>query len=290
MIIVAYVISEAGAVAAVCISLIGAGFSSLNIIEGCKLISKSAEGYGSISDVNTAKVTAKELARGIVLLGVEVIPVLFGLIKRGIAKYNGKKIKVGETSRSLNETSFANQSQLDAVSDIKNPNVELVNAEHPHDYTMKSNYGEMKTDIDLEKNGGFQRVSNFRVTSLKDKGHHGIDGIYRNMNPPPDFIIVDSKYLGAEKAVNEAFAPAMSKVKSGRQMDSKWIDKNLADSIDDDVLLKEIQKAIRKNRVDSVAAKIDNTGKLTYYQLDSDGKVMMDKITNNPIIYNISKE
>lgn len=290
MIIVGAVIAKAGAVIAACASLIGTGFSAVNIIEGCKMISKSAEGYGSISDVNTAKVTAKELARGIVLLGVEVIPVLFGLIKRGIAKYNGKKIKVGETSRSLNETSFANQSQLDAVSDIKNPNVELVNAEHPHDYTMKSNYGEMKTDIDLEKNGGFQRVSNFRVTSLKDKGHHGIDGIYRNMNPPPDFIIVDSKYLGAEKAVNEAFAPAMSKVKSGRQMDSKWIDKNLADSIDDDVLLKEIQKAIRKNRVDSVAAKIDNTGKLTYYQLDSDGKVMMDKITNNPIIYNISKE
>ena len=290
MIIVGAVIAKASAVIAACASLIGTGFSAVNIIEGCKLISKSAEGYGSISDVNTAKVTAKELARGIVLLGVEVIPVLFGLIKRGIAKYNGKKIKVGETSRSLNETSFANQSQLDAVSDIKNPNVELVNAEHPHDYTMKSNYGEMKTDIDLEKNGGFQRVSNFRVTSLKDKGHHGIDGIYRNMNPPPDFIIVDSKYLGAEKAVNEAFAPAMSKVKSGRQMDSKWIDKNLADSIDDDVLLKEIQKAIRKNRVDSVAAKIDNTGKLTYYQLDSDGKVMMDKITNNPIIYNISKE
>lgn len=26
----------------------------------------------------------------------------------------------------------------------------LVNIEHPHDYTMKSNYGEMKTDIDLE--------------------------------------------------------------------------------------------------------------------------------------------
>ena len=73
-------------------------------------------------------------------------------------------------------------------------------------------------------------------------------------------------------------------------MDYKWIDKNLADSIDDDVLLKEIQKAIRKNRVDSVAAKIDNTGKLTYYKLDSDGKVMMDKITNNPIIYNINKE
>lgn len=155
---------------------------------------------------------------------------------------------------------------------------------------MKSNYGEMKTDIDLEKNGGYQRVSNFRVTSLKAKGHHGIDGIYRNMNPPPDFIIVDSKYLGTEKAVNEAFAPTMSKVKGGRQMDSKWIEKNLADSIDDDDLLFEILDSIGNGRVDSVAAKIDNTGKLTYYQLDNYGKVKLDEMTNSPIIYNINKE
>ena len=93
-----------------------------------------------------------------------------------------------------------------------------------------------------------------------------------------------------EKALNEAFVPTMSKVKNGRQMDSKWIEKNLADSINDEKLLKEIQKSLRSNRVDSVAAKIDNTGKLTYYQLDNDGKVMIDKITNSPIIYNINKE
>lgn len=76
--------------------MIGAGFSSLNIIEGFKLITKVAEGYDSISDVNAAKVSAKDCARGIALLGVEIIPVLFGLIKRGFAKYNGKEIKVGE--------------------------------------------------------------------------------------------------------------------------------------------------------------------------------------------------
>jgi len=36
------------------------------------------------------------LARGIALLGIEVIPVLLGLIKRGIAKYNNKEIKIGD--------------------------------------------------------------------------------------------------------------------------------------------------------------------------------------------------
>ena len=96
MIIVGAVIAKAGAVIAACASLIGASFSVLNIIEGCKLISKSAEGYDSIYDVNATKVSAKDLARGIALLGIEVIPVLFGLIKRGIAKYNNKEIKIDE--------------------------------------------------------------------------------------------------------------------------------------------------------------------------------------------------
>ena len=48
----------------------------------------------SISDVNAAKVSAKDCARGIALLGVEVIPMLFGLIKRAIAK--GREGSVGK--------------------------------------------------------------------------------------------------------------------------------------------------------------------------------------------------
>lgn len=186
------------------------------------------------------------------------------------------------------------KAQKKAVSEVKNPNVELVNPKHPHDYTMKSNYGEMMVDIDIEKEGKFKRVSNFRVTSLKDKGHHGIDGIYRNLNPPPDFIIVDAKYLGSEKALKETFAPRMSarknsKIKnSKRQMDSAWIRGNLPDSISDENLLLEIQASLKNGRVDSVAAKIDNKGKVTYYQLDENGNVMYNE--DKPKIYKIHKE
>lgn len=82
----------------------------------------------------------------------------------------------------------------------------------------------------------------------------------------------------------------MSKVKNGRQMDSEWIKKNLLDSIADEQLLEEIRISIRRKRVDSVAAKIDKKGNITYYQLDADGKVMTDGVTNSPIIYNINKE
>ena len=107
MLIVGAVIAKAGAVIAACASLIGTGFSAVNIIEGCKLITKVAEGYDSISDVNAAKVSAKDCARGIALLGVEIIPVLFGLIKRGFAKYNGKEIKVGENARARTQNELA---------------------------------------------------------------------------------------------------------------------------------------------------------------------------------------
>ena len=107
MIIVGAVIAKASAVIAACASLIGTGFSAVNIIEGCKMITKVAEGYDSISDVNAAKVSAKDCARGIALLGVEIIPVLFGLIKRGVAKYNNKAIKVGENARARTQKELA---------------------------------------------------------------------------------------------------------------------------------------------------------------------------------------
>ena len=133
MIIVGAVIAKAGAVIAACAALIGASFSVLNIIEGCKLISKSAEGYDSIYDVNATKVSAKDLARGIALLGIEVIPVLLGLIKRGIAKYNNKEIKIGKkytggrTQEELNNFARApahkntTNTNTDNTQKIKNP-------------------------------------------------------------------------------------------------------------------------------------------------------------------------
>ena len=148
----------------------------------------------------------------------------------------------------------------------------------------------MVVDVDLEGTGHIERISMRRITALDAPMHHGIDGIYKNMNPPPDFIIVESKYLGAEEAVNESFAPRMSMTIKGRQMDSEWIEKRLEGSIDDKKLLKKIQKALQNKRVDSVAAKIDKKGNITYYQLDADGKVMTDGVTNSPIIYNINKE
>ncbi len=143
-------------------------------------------------------------------------------------------------------------------------------------------------DVDLEGTGHIERISMRRITALDAPMHHGIDGIYRNMNPPPDFIIVESKYLGAEEAVNESFVPTMCKVINGRQMDSEWIDKNLEKSVSDD-LYDEIVDVIDRKKVDFVASKVTNDGNITYYKLDSSGKIMRDS-DNIPVIYHINKE
>ena len=143
-------------------------------------------------------------------------------------------------------------------------------------------------DVDLEGTGHIKRISMRRVIDLDAPMHHGIDGVYENYTPPPKYLIVESKYLGAEEAVNESFVPTMSKVINGRQMDSEWIDKNLEKSVSDD-LYDEIVDAIDRKKVDFVASKVTNDGNITYYKLDSSGKIMRGS-DNIPVIYHINKE
>ena len=118
-----------------------------------------------------------------------------------------------------------NPEQKKIAGSIKNSEAELLNEKHPHDFTKKGNYGEIKSDVNIEDTGRYRRISDDRVTSLDDPMHHGIDGIYKNANPPPDFIIIDSKYLGSDTATAADFAPKRNKTANGTitQMENKWI-------------------------------------------------------------------
>ena len=49
----------------------------------------------------------------------------------------------------------------------------------------------MYVDVDLEETGHIKRISLKRVTSLDEDMHHGIDGIYENLTPPPKYLVVD---------------------------------------------------------------------------------------------------
>lgn len=57
-----------------------------------------------------------------------------------------------------------------------------------------------------------------RVTSLEDKGHQGIDGVYEKDGK---YVIVDAKYGTAQ----------LGETQDGRQMSSEWIDRRLDDAV-----------------------------------------------------------
>ena len=151
-----------------------------------------------------------------------------------------------------------------------------------------------------------KRQSLSRVESLNAPMHHGIDGIYENLTPPPKYIILDSKYLSSEASKADTFAPTMSTSQKTKitQLDDSWIRNNLEAQFKDSngvispenlKKITEIRKAIKSNDEKMclrLGAKIDNTGKVTYYKYSSDGKVLKENSTVSgknkevPVIWN----
>jgi hypothetical protein len=128
------------------------------------------------------------------------------------------------------------------------------------DNKQKGNYGEMKTDIDmLDK--GYIRISKEGITSLDDKGHQGIDGVYENPDGEPKYLIVDSKYGSSQ----------LSDTKDGKQMSDEWIDKRL-----DEAVGKEKADEIRMEQIENT----DNIGKAVAH-IDSDGNIAYTDIDNS---------
>lgn len=299
--IIVGVIAKAGAVIAACASLVGAGFSALNIIEGCKLIYKSAEGYDSIYDVNAAKVSAKDLARGIALLGIEIIPVLFGLIKRGIAKYNNKAIKVGENARARTQNELA---------DIVGKNINDVGSIEGYEKfkrkdgttglrRQKGKAGQLDQltvdengiihNIDAEKKKK-PRTSKKTWTNLQ-KGNYGEMKMHEHYekngytviskNPTRDINAkghqgIDGIYYKKDGhppyIVGEAKygSGGLDKLKDGtKQMNKEWIESRLLDSVDMETYLDILDKGYESNLF-----KIDRFGNINIKKLNSSGNIL----------------
>lgn len=85
-----------------------------------------------------------------------------------------------------------------------------------NDTKQKGNFGEMLCD-QVCRRIGYERISNDIVTSLEDKGHEGIDGVYYNPDGHPPYIIADAKYNTAQ----------LADTKDGKQMSMAWINARL---------------------------------------------------------------
>ncbi len=94
----------------------------MDVVTGCELITSATAGYGSVTSIQEAKKSARSLAKGLALIGVEVIPALLGLAKRGVARYNGREIRVGEsatTEKVADDIALGLSKKLDAEEIIR---------------------------------------------------------------------------------------------------------------------------------------------------------------------------
>jgi hypothetical protein len=97
-------------------------------------------------------------------------------------------------------------------------------------------------------------------------GRTGIDGVYRNTNPPHEYVIMESKYGKAE----------LGKTLDGRQMSDDWIRARLEKAVGKESADK-ISEALRKGEVKRVLIKTKEDGSVTGKLLDPDGMVIRGK-------------
>ena len=144
----------------------------------------------------------------------------------------------------------------------------------------KGLYGELISD-EYMVNKGFNNLlpDNRRVRSLEDapKGR-GIDGIYGNPNPPPPYIVTETKfrtevgeYVDNDGTLKKAknVERLLGNTKDGRQMSNRWIKNRLEKEIGDAQARKVEQS------YESWLMIVGPDGKVeTIYKLDQNAKVV----------------
>lgn len=124
----------------------------------------------------------------------------------------------------------------------------------------KGNYGEMLMDEYFE-GMGYQRVSKDRVTSLTDKTHQGIDGVYYNPKTGK-YIIAEAKAGNSAKLSNTK--------RDGKQMSKTWIDKRIGDAVDDSFA----QTVLNNGNYESVLFHLKNDGSISTSILNDAGNIL----------------
>ncbi len=97
------------------------------------------------------------------------------------------------------------------------------------------------------------------------EGHKGIDGVYKNANPPPDYIITEVKAGDAKLAKGLADGT--------NQMDDAWVNKRLVDKVGIDEAAK-IEAAMKNGTVDKWLVRVAEDGSSSARLIDSAGNAI----------------
>ncbi|MCC2379525.1 cytoplasmic protein [Bacillus wiedmannii] len=145
---------------------------------------------------------------------------------------------------------------------------------------QKGNYGEIKSSDNLLNNqslkeAGFdlKPVGKSAPSGINDKIVKGIDGLYENTNAESKIkYVIDEAKFGSSQ---------LGKTKDGRQMSNDWLKgsetgkSRILKAVEgDEVLAEQITKALQKGKVERVLSKVDSSGKVKTFKIDSKGNIV----------------
>lgn len=131
---------------------------------------------------------------------------------------------------------------------------------------QKGNYGEIKSCLNLltseelkkgvnGKRYNLKRIGDDAPDSLDSKIRHGIDGIYENLTPIPDFVIDETKYGTSTLSETKCTGP---------QMGNDWIlyriETLFRKGIISKVQYKKLREALKKNSVETIISHVSQNG------------------------------
>lgn len=109
----------------------------------------------------------------------------------------------------------------------------------------------------------------------RDKGvfENGIDGVYKNATPPPDYVLVEAKYNTGK----------LGQTRDGKQMSDGWLqgEKTRYDRIMDAVgesEAKAVRRAVRSGNAEKWLVRVDEQGGVTKRLLDAKGNLVKGQV------------
>lgn len=137
----------------------------------------------------------------------------------------------------------------------------------------KGNYGEMKSEAEMTKNG-WNKVSVTDVNDLDHKSPQGIDGIFEK----------DGKYIILESKFNQS---PLGQTADGKEMSRTWFDERISSAVGDNMaLVDDICNKIPSNQTVFAVARIDEIDfSIVYSLLDENASIIQSGIQNIPDLF-----
>lgn len=121
----------------------------------------------------------------------------------------------------------------------------------------KGVFGEAKADQHMI-NQGFEKMNGAPVKVGDAPKGKGIDGVWRNKNPPPDYVITEAKYGSGR----------LGTLKDGtKQMSDEWVLPRLRGEVGPKEALK-VRNAMARGDVEKLLLKVDETGNVRPVLID----------------------